>query len=179
MSDITRIKFAHGCIIEAADGEYYRCLDVDAEIHSLRQQVAELEADRERLGKLVYLPGIHECRKCNLLQISTNLHVMDGSTSADNTSKECANGCGPMWKVTYKDSFNEVMQRAEKAESQLSAYREALERLRDCDWVITPHDRMDAVRDIARKALTGDTKCEHGKGLTDYCEPCGRIHNSA
>lgn len=33
--------------------------------------------------------------------------------------------------------------------------REALERLRDCDWVITPLDRMDAVRDIARQALTG------------------------
>ena len=32
-------------------------------------------------------------------------------------------------------------------------YREALERLRDCDWVITLPDRMDAVRAIARKAL--------------------------
>lgn len=30
---------------------------------------------------------------------------------------------------------------------------DALEKLRDCDWVITPHDRMDAVRDIARAAL--------------------------
>ena len=29
----------------------------------------------------------------------------------------------------------------------------ALIRLRDCDWIITPHDRMDAVRDIARNAL--------------------------
>ena len=30
---------------------------------------------------------------------------------------------------------------------------EALRKLADCDWVITPHDRMDAVREIARKAL--------------------------
>ena len=21
-------------------------------------------------------------------------------------------------------------------------------------------------------------KCEHGKGLSDYCEPCGRIHGA-
>lgn len=21
-----------------------------------------------------------------------------------------------------------------------------------------------------------EAKCEHGKGLTDYCQPCGRIH---
>jgi len=31
--------------------------------------------------------------------------------------------------------------------------RAALVRLRDCDWVITLPDRMDAVREIARKAL--------------------------
>lgn len=29
----------------------------------------------------------------------------------------------------------------------------ALTRLRDCDWTITPLDRMDAVRDIAAAAL--------------------------
>jgi len=32
----------------------------------------------------------------------------------------------------------------------------ALTRLRDCDWVVTPHDRMDAVRAIARAALNGE-----------------------
>jgi glutamate/tyrosine decarboxylase-like PLP-dependent enzyme len=30
---------------------------------------------------------------------------------------------------------------------------EALRKLADCDWVITPRDRMDAVRTIAREAL--------------------------
>lgn len=38
---------------------------------------------------------------------------------------------------------------------EMERMRGALERLRDCDWVITPLDRMDAVRDIARQALTG------------------------
>jgi len=33
--------------------------------------------------------------------------------------------------------------------------RAALERLRDCDFVVTPMDRMDAVREIAREALKG------------------------
>jgi hypothetical protein len=33
--------------------------------------------------------------------------------------------------------------------------REALVKLRDCDWTITLPDRMDAVRDIAREALKG------------------------
>ena len=37
---------------------------------------------------------------------------------------------------------------------------EALRKLADCDWVITPHDRMDAVREIARKALQSLTPNE-------------------
>ena len=36
---------------------------------------------------------------------------------------------------------------------KVKALREACERLRDCDWVITLPDRMDAVRDIARAAI--------------------------
>lgn len=36
----------------------------------------------------------------------------------------------------------------------------ALERIRDCDWVITLPDRMDAVRAIAREALEKDTELD-------------------
>ena len=36
---------------------------------------------------------------------------------------------------------------------KVRALRLACERLRDCDWVISLPDRMDAVRDIARAAL--------------------------
>lgn len=43
--------------------------------------------------------------------------------------------------------------KAVEAEAKLAIAREALERLRDCDWTITLPDRMDGVRDIARAAL--------------------------
>ncbi len=36
--------------------------------------------------------------------------------------------------------------------------KKALEHLRDCDWTITLPNRMDAVREIARKALGGEQK---------------------
>jgi hypothetical protein len=36
---------------------------------------------------------------------------------------------------------------------KMQHYKAALERIRDCDWVITLPDRMDAVRAIAREAL--------------------------
>ena len=39
------------------------------------------------------------------------------------------------------------------AADQIEKLREALKRIRDCDFVITLPDRMDAVRAIAREAL--------------------------
>jgi hypothetical protein len=41
----------------------------------------------------------------------------------------------------------------DEAREQRDRLAEALQKLADCDWVITPHDRMDAVRTIAREAL--------------------------
>ena len=40
-----------------------------------------------------------------------------------------------------------------EAADQIEKLREALMRIRDCDFVITLPDRMDAVRQIAREAL--------------------------
>jgi hypothetical protein len=40
-----------------------------------------------------------------------------------------------------------------EAADQIEKLREALQRIRDCDFVITLPDRMDAVRAIAREAL--------------------------
>ena len=37
--------------------------------------------------------------------------------------------------------------------AQVARMETALRRLRDCDWVISLPDRMDAVRDIAREGL--------------------------
>ena len=41
----------------------------------------------------------------------------------------------------------------DEARGQRDALLSAMIRLRDCDWVITPADRMDAVREIARNAI--------------------------
>lgn len=48
------------------------------------------------------------------------------------------------------------------AMAEITRLRAALTRLRDCDWVITPLDRMDAVRDIARAALDERDERPHG-----------------
>lgn len=57
------------------------------------------------------------------------------------------------------DDYRNRAERAEQALAEALAenarLREALERLRDCDWVISLPDRMDAVREIARNAFNG------------------------
>ena len=40
-----------------------------------------------------------------------------------------------------------------EAADQIEKLSNALQRIQDCDWVITLPDRMDAVRQIAREAL--------------------------
>lgn len=47
----------------------------------------------------------------------------------------------------------EAADRIEALNAKAEALAEALRKLRDCDWVISLPDRMDAVRDIARAAL--------------------------
>ena len=54
-----------------------------------------------------------------------------------------------MWREHSKQLEREI----NEAIKQREEMAEALRKLRDCDFVITPHDRMDAVREIARVAL--------------------------
>lgn len=56
-----------------------------------------------------------------------------------------------IWREDARNAATEKLLATKDAE--IARLREALIRLRDCDWVISLPDRMDAVRDIARAAL--------------------------
>ncbi|HDZ62779.1 MAG TPA: hypothetical protein ENH40_06515 [Nitrospirae bacterium] len=58
--------------------------------------------------------------------------------------------------------FSDVWDRLKEAEKERDRYKLALEKLRDCDWVISLPDRMDAVRKIAREALKKSNGENHG-----------------
>lgn len=51
----------------------------------------------------------------------------------------------------------------EKAIAAIERLRDALERIRDCDFVISLPDRMDAVRKIAREALQFESCTQNNK----------------
>ncbi len=38
--------------------------------------------------------------------------------------------------------------------------------------------RVDELEAKLAEQERGVALCEHGKGMADYCEPCGRIHSS-
>jgi hypothetical protein len=51
------------------------------------------------------------------------------------------------------DLLNKMERELAEARKQRDTLAEALQKISNCDWVITLPDRMDAVRDIAREAL--------------------------
>jgi hypothetical protein len=62
---------------------------------------------------------------------------------------------GERWKpMDFARELERELERELNAEREkVRVLRLACERLRDCDWVISLPDRMDAVREIAREAL--------------------------
>lgn len=66
----------------------------------------------------------------------------------------CTFGDNGQVEVTPWISLETLIERIARAETREKRLRDALERLRDCDWVISLPDRMDAVREVARAALS-------------------------
>jgi hypothetical protein len=53
----------------------------------------------------------------------------------------------------YQAQYQKLLTALNDTEKRMNTFKHALQRIRDCDFVITLPDRMDAVRAIAREAL--------------------------
>jgi hypothetical protein len=53
----------------------------------------------------------------------------------------------------YQAQYQKLLTALNDTEKRMNTFKHALQRIRDCDFVITLPDRMDAVRQIAREAL--------------------------
>lgn len=68
----------------------------------------------ERLGKLVYVPGLWRCAKCEFQLIQANLNAGDGTVTArDQAGDKCPNCNSPLWRVTERQAGNDVCDRLE------------------------------------------------------------------
>lgn len=100
--------------------------------------LAERDATIERLTKLVYVPGLWKCPKCQFSLLQANLNASDGTVTArDQPGDKCPNCTTPLWRVTERDAGNEMIDRAEEylsrattAERERAEARAEVERLR-------------------------------------------------
>lgn len=79
------------------------------------------------LEKLVYVPGLWRCAKCDFELMQMNLHASTGNVTArDQPGDKCPNCRSPLWRVTERDAGNRLVDRATIMQEQNLRLRQAL-----------------------------------------------------
>lgn len=79
----------------------------ESDIKLLRQRISELE-------RIVYIPGVWRCPKCNFVLNQMVMSASTGTVSAnDEPGTKCPNDGSPMWRVTWKDDAEDMASRLE------------------------------------------------------------------
>lgn len=112
----------------------------------------------ERLEKLVFVPGMMRCAKCKFVGMHMVLRASDGAVGvkADLEPEKCPNGCGPLWRVSERDSGNEVCDRLEKYILRERALEAALQEIADLDKFGGYNTACDRARKALKVAATPD-----------------------
>ncbi|HQT62795.1 hypothetical protein [Acidiphilium sp.] len=97
--------------------EDYRIYDGQARaaISAIRPHIAALQARAEAAEKLVYVPGVWQCAKCNFELIQSNLNARDGTVTArDTPGEKCPNCNSPLWRVTERERHHQMYAACER-----------------------------------------------------------------
>lgn len=93
--------------------------ELTTENEALKKRVAELE-------RLVFVPGMHKCAKCQFVLISNYISASTGNVWAKDDPEQCPNCDVPLWRVTERDAGNEVIERANEYLERAVRAEEAL-----------------------------------------------------
>jgi hypothetical protein len=97
-------------------------------IAELGGMLERLEGKTADLEKLVYVPGLWRCAKCEFSLLQSNLNARDGSvTVRDEPGDRCPNCQSPLWRVTERRAGNDL---ADRLEAELERRRLAEAALR-------------------------------------------------
>lgn len=81
--------------------------------HRLQELVAEKSRRIAELEAAQYVPGLYRCAKCFFVLLSKKLYVKSGTVGPNEKSDDCPNGCGPLWRVTWKERAEQLRQTCE------------------------------------------------------------------
>jgi hypothetical protein len=92
---------------------------------SLLRRIEELEA-------LVYVPGLWRCTKCDFQLIQANMSAHSGTVTArDEPGDKCPNCDSPLWRVTERQAGNNLIDRMEPMQEELTSLRAEASRLQE------------------------------------------------
>jgi len=170
-------------LMESLDEAKYDEPEFRSKLDKQRQRIEQLE-------KQVYLAGHWSCPKCNFYLVSTNMHVPSGGFSANKEPQACANGCGPMWRVTHEQSANTMVDRCEDQSRRIEQLEAALGdvfALIDEKKLVRDVDRDECVAFVQRlrkaqkplESAGGTLRCtDCGDEITDLQAHCEREDNA-
>lgn len=165
---VTAAKDAFRTSLGGLDSRWRAALEAAAPLLA-----APLEAEVERLGKLVYVPGFWRCPKCVFTLVQSNLNSRDGTVTArDQPGDKCPNCNSPLWRVTEREERRDVVrehekgwmraQEAEKRITALTAPPSGIEieagSMHLLDGLAIPSMRGGVVRTILEEFLSNRTK---------------------
>lgn len=126
-----------------ADGQMERLRSLAAEGNGAARDILNaLEAERAarlaaearvaELEKLVYVPGLWRCAKCNFILVQSNLNAANGTVTArDDPGDTCPNCDANLWRVSERQERQEMQVAHEKEFEQRIAAEAERDRLRE------------------------------------------------
>lgn len=121
-------------------------------VESLKARIAELE-------KLVYVPGLWKCAKCNFSLMQATISANSGAVSTrDQPGERCPNCDVPLWRVTERESSDGIALRCEEAIVEASTLRASLKKIAERAEDNLPMRTPGAMVHIAEVALANPFK---------------------
>ena len=68
----------------------------------------------------IYAPGVSSCPNCKMRLIKAVISMKDDEIYADDSPARCLNGCGPLWRVTWKEEAQENMDLVEQFQKRIA-----------------------------------------------------------
>jgi len=64
---------------------------------------------------MVYVPGVLQCAKCKFRVVKSIININTGTViPTDPQPEQCPNGCGPLWKVSWRQEASEILEKYEE-----------------------------------------------------------------